>query len=477
MNSMPQSIRITRPSPFALAAAWLVACMLAWAITCRAEAPRRPNILVIVADDMGYSDVGMQGCRDIPTPNIDSLARGGVRFTQAYVSGAYCSPSRAGLMTGRYQERFGHEFNAGTREGLPLTEVTMADRLRAAGYATGLVGKWHLGERPEFQPQNRGFDEFFGFLGAEHTYFPAHGDQLTGKEEVGGWVRRGSKVIGEENYLTDAFAREALGFIDRHAAQPFFLYLAFNAVHSPLHATDKYLSRFPQIKDRTRQIYAAMLSAMDDAIGGVLADLRARHLEENTLIFFFSDNGGPTYPNYKLVDFTPEVFAVESLHGVNVNGSINAPLRGSKRQLLEGGIRVPFVVQWKGTLPAGKVEERPIIQLDVLPTALAAAGLNVSASWNLDGVNLLPFINGANSEIPHETLYWRFGRQRAIRHGDWKLVKLDEKPFQLYHLSEDLGETRDLASEQPAKAAQLQSLLDQWLDQLPPPLWIRPKLM
>lgn len=455
----------------------MVVLVQAVTLTGRADPARRPNILVIVADDMGYADVGMQGCRDIPTPNIDALARNGTRFTQAYVSGAYCSPSRAGLMTGRYQERFGHEFNAGTREGLPLTETTMADRLKAAGYATGLVGKWHLGEQPQFQPQQRGFDEFYGFLGAEHTYFPAHGDQLTGAEEVGGWIRRGTKVIGEDGYPTDAFAREAVSFIDRHAAHPFFLYLAFNAVHSPLHATGKYLARFAHIEDRTRRIYAAMLSAMDDAIGDVLARLRAHHLEENTLIFFFSDNGGPTYPNYKLVDFTPEVFAVESLHGVNVNGSSNAPLRGSKRQLLEGGIRVPFVVQWKGTLPAGKVEERPIIQLDVLPTVLAAAGVEASPAWNLDGVNLLPFIKGTDSSRPHETFYWRFGRQRAIRHGDWKLVKWDEKPFQLYHLSEDLGETHDLAAEQPAKTAELQSLLDQWLNQLPPPLWVRPKLM
>ncbi|MBP7141565.1 MAG: sulfatase [Opitutaceae bacterium] len=455
-----------------LAALALILTVTSWAGT-----QRHPNILVIVADDMGYADVGMQGCRDIPTPNIDALARGGVRFTQAYVSGAYCSPSRAGLMTGRYQQRFGHEFNAGVREGLPVTEVTMADRLKAAGYFTGLVGKWHLGEQPEFHPQSRGFDEFFGFLGAEHTYFPAHSAQLTGKEEVGGWIRRGRKVIGEETYLTDAFAREAVSFIDRHAAQPFFLYLAFNAVHSPLHATEKYLSRFAHIEDRTRRIYAAMLSAMDDSIGDVMTTLRAHHLEENTLIFFFSDNGGPTYPNYKLVDFTPEVFAVESLHGVAVNGASNAPLRGSKRQLLEGGIRVPFVVQWKGTLPAGIVEERPVIQLDVLPTALAAAGVEASPGWGLDGVNLLPYINGSISGRPHETLYWRFGRQRAVRHGDWKLVKWDEKPFQLYHLSEDIGETHDLAGAEPKKAAELQTILNKWLDRLPPPLWIRPKLM
>jgi arylsulfatase A-like enzyme len=294
-----------------------------------AEAARKPNILLIVSDDQGYADLGVQGCKDVPTPNLDALANAGIRCTNGYVSGPYCSPTRAGLMTGRYQTRFGHEFNPGAKNansGLPLTETTLADRLKAAGYKTGLVGKWHLGDEPKFHPQKRGFDEFFGFLGGAHSYFPAKGPD----------VLRGTETAHEKEYLTDALAREAVAFIDRHKAEPFFLYLAFNAVHTPMHATDSRLAKFDGIKDQQRRTYAAMLMAMDEAIGKVMEKVRAEKMEEDTLIGFISDNGGPT------------------MQGTTINGSINTPLRGSKRTTLEGGIRVPFFVAWKGHLPAGK---------------------------------------------------------------------------------------------------------------------------
>src|SRR5688500_2379028 len=366
----------------------------------------RPNIVVIVADDMGYADVGFHGSRDIPTPNMDALAMGGIRFTNAYVSGPYCSPTRAGLMTGRYPQRFGHEFNPnGTSEsGLPLDQVTMAERLKAVGYRTALFGKWHLGSAPSRHPLERGFDEFFGFLGGEHSYFGV-------MPAAGGPIFDGKEPAAPIEYLTDALAGRAARFIEQQGSRPFFLYLAFNAVHTPMHATDKYLARFAHIADERRRTYAAMLSAMDDGIGRTVAALRAAGLEENTVVFFFSDNGGPTMPT------------------TTVNGSSNAPLRGSKRQTWEGGIRVPFIISWKGHLAAGTTDARPIIQLDVLPTALAAAGVEPRLDWKLDGVNLLPFLTGKAVGTPHDALYWRLGGMMAIRKGDWKLVKTREGAF------------------------------------------------
>lgn len=403
---------------------------------------RKPNILIILADDMGYADAGFQGSKDIPTPNLDALAKRGVRCTNGYVSGPYCSPTRAGLMTGRYQTRFGHEFNpGGAQQGLPLSETTIAQRLRALGYVTGLVGKWHLGAAAKMQPTARGFQEFFGFLGGAHSYINGDG------------IQRNGEPAKEQAYLTDAFGREALSFIDRHANEPFFLYLAFNAVHTPMQATDKYLDRFPNIKKGQRRTYAAMLSAMDDAVGLVLAKLREKGIEEDTLIFFFSDNGGPT------------------MAGTTINGSINFPLRGSKRQLLEGGIRVPFLVAWKGKLPAGTTFDHPVISLDVLPTALAAAGRTVPAEWKIDGVNLLPYLEGKNLQPPHEILFWRFGTQLAVRKGDWNIVRYNDTGIHLYNLKQDIGQATNLAARNPQKLQELKDAWDSWNEGNVRPLW------
>ena len=456
--------------------ACVIFAAIAAAQTLAADGPSKPpNVVILLADDLGYADVGFHGVKDVATPHIDSLANHGVRFTNGYVSGPYCSPTRAGLATGRYQSRFGHEFNPGApieggNVGLPVTETTLASRLKAAGYATGAVGKWHLGAGPQFHPQQRGFDEFFGFLGGAHTYFA---------EETKS-ILRGEKVVVEKEYLTDAFAREAVAFIDRQKEHPFFLYLAFNAVHTPLDATDERLQRFASIQDKQRRTYAAMLTALDEAIGRVLDKLRSSGIEDNTLIFFFSDNGGPT------------------MLTTSINGSQNDPLRGSKRTTLEGGVRVPFVIQWKEKLPAGKADDRPIIQLDVLPTALAAAGVPIAPEWKLDGVNLLPYLSGENAGKPHDTLYWRFGPQRAIRQGDWKLVQYDttadlksadaettEKarrgrpsvsPPKLYNLAEDIGETKDLAAAHPEKVEELEAAWQAWNAGLVAPLWGPPQL-
>ncbi len=416
-----------------------------------ASAPaRRPNILLIVADDLGYADLGVQGCKDVSTPNIDSIARNGVRFTNGYVSCPVCSPTRAGLMTGRYQQRFGHEFNPGppaqaqVNFGLPLTEVTIADRLKSLGYRTGIFGKWHLGYRPEYLPQKRGFDEFFGFAGGAHSYLDALRDKANP-------ILRGAEPVEEKSYLTEAFAREAVSFIDRHYGDPFFVYLPFNAVHTPMETTEKYLSRFGSIPDQRRRTFAGMLSAMDDAVGQVLAKLREKKVEENKLIFFVSDNGGPT----------------------QANTSRNDPLRGYKGQVFEGGIRVPFMVQWKARLPKGRVYDQPVIALDIHPTAVAAAGGEIPASSRLDGVNLIPHVAGAEKKAPHDRLFWRFGPQAAIRMGEWKLVRLEGGPPQLYNLAQDIGEKNNLAAGQPEKLKQLQAAFDEWNSQLAAPLWQR----
>jgi arylsulfatase A-like enzyme len=429
---------------------------------------KKPNIVVIVADDLGYGDIGVHGCKDVPTPHIDSLAKHGVRCTSGYVSGPYCSPTRAGLMTGRYQQRFGHEFNTGPATdanidiGLTLSEVTIAQLLQAQGYRTAMVGKWHLGHAAKFNPVNRGFQDYFGFLGGAHPYI------AMAKGHKG--IFRGLKEVEEKEYLTDAFDREALAFLDKHGKEPFFLYLAYNAVHGPLQATDKYLNRFPNIQDQKRKTYAGMLSAMDDSIGKVLAKLRDLNLEEDTLIFFISDNGGPP-----------------------VNASNNGPLRGYKATTWEGGIRVPFLIQWKGMLPANKTYDHPVIQLDILPTCLAACNADVKHKNKLDGVNLLPHLLDKKTAAPHAALYWRFGAQMAIRMGDWTLVKANEKkadgakgpnPKQgklslegamLFNLKEDLGQKTDLAAKNAAKVKELTAAWEQWNGELVAPAWGAPK--
>jgi arylsulfatase A-like enzyme len=427
---------------------------------------RRPNILVILADDLGYADIGVHGCTDIPTPHIDALARDGVRCSSGYVSGPYCSPTRAALLTGRYQQRFGHEFNpallrqGGMGQGLHPDEVTLARRLKDAGYATGLVGKWHLGEEDKFHPLNRGFGEFFGFLAARHDY-------VRTDDTTYGPVYRGRERVGFDGYLTDVLAGEAAAFIDRHRDEPFFLYLAFNAVHTPLQATEPALRQFAGIKDPTRRTHAAMTAKLDEAVGRVLGKLRDAELEERTLVFFLSDNGGP-------------------INKFAANGSRNTPLRGSKGDTWEGGIRVPFLVRWKGRLPAGKVYDRPVIQLDIHATALATAGVEVKPARKLDGVDLLPYLEGKNASPPHDALYWRFGEQMAIRMGDWKLVRADlatDKEFgdlaakpMLFNLAEDIGEKNDLAATHRQKAKEMTEVWQRWNEGLVPPAWPHPAL-
>jgi len=400
----------------------------------------KPNIIVIVSDDMGYADLGCYNKNtEIPTPNIDSIAANGVRFTNGYVSCPVCSPTRAGLVTGRYQQRFGYYTNSHSRVGLPLTQVTIADVLKSAGYVTGMVGKWHLGMTADYHPFKRGFDEFFGFLGGAHDYF----DPLLGSDNS---ILRGTEPYDEKEYLTDAFTREAVSFIERHCRERFFLYLTYNAVHTPMQAPERYQDKFEYIEDPNRRIYAGMLTALDDGVGEVLAKLREFGLEENTLVFFVNDNGGSAK-----------------------NSSIDYPLRGKKGSMWEGGIRVAFMVQWPYRLKDGVAYDHPAIALDILPTAAAVAGAEVPGDRVMDGVNLLPYLMGRDKGAPHETLFWWMGSDYALRKGNWKLTREQGEP-QLFDLASDIGEEHNLAAEQPEKLEELETLYAEWSSQMGEPI-------
>jgi len=422
----------------------LLAVVLAPLVSAVAAATARPpNLVIFYADDLGWGETGAQGNPEIPTPHIDSIARNGIRFTSGYVAATYCSPSRAGLMTGRYPTRFGHEFNTvANTVGLRADQTTMATRLKALGYATAAVGKWHLGNQPENRPTRRGFDEFFGTLNNTPFFHPTNFIDSRISNEV-------REVTDPNFYTTDAYADRAVDWLTRNQGKPWFLYLPFNAQHAPLQSPAKYLERFPKITDEKRRLFAAMMSAMDDAIGRVMAKIREQGQEENTLVFFISDNGGPTASTT----------------------SGNGPLRGFKMTTFEGGPRIPFLAQWKGKWPAGRTYDYPVMNLDVLPTIIAAAGGKPEASWQLDGVDLTPHLTGANPARPHETLYWRYGPQWAIRHGDLKLVvsKGGSGRPELYDLATDLGESKDLAAAQPAKVKELQAMWDKWSAEQAPP--------
>jgi arylsulfatase A-like enzyme len=410
---------------------------------------KQPNILIILTDDQGYHDVGFHGVTDIPTPHLDSLARNGVQCSNAYVTCSVCSPSRAGLLTGRYQNRFGHENlppPGNPNAGLPVQEITLATLLQSAGYQTAALGKWHLGTNSAlFHPNLRGFQSFFGFLDAQHDYFNYGGPDP---------IQDNGQPVQGNQYLTQAITARAVSFIESHVEDPFFLYLAYNSPHAPNQAPQEYLDRFAYIQNPLRRGYAAKLSAMDDGIGQILQTLRQHHLERDTLIFYLTDNGGP-------------------LTQLGPNGADNTPLVGEKTQLYEGGIRVPFVVQWKGHLPRGTTYDFPVIALDIFPTALAAAGVEVPKDRVYDGVNLVPYLSGENPDPPHDMLFWRQGggRDFAARGLQYKVVRHNNGPVQLFDLQSKAGETQDLAAERPRVLARLLRAYQEWNSQMIAPLW------
>lgn len=439
----------------------LLGSIAALGVLSLAPAHARPNLIIVLTDDQGYHDVGFNGCTDIPTPHLDTLARQGARFTNGYVTYTVCSPSRAGLLTGRYPQRFGHERNPrwephNPASGLPRSEQTLADVLGRAGYRTGLIGKWHLGAHPDLHPLRRGFHEFFGMLGGGHRYFPEEltlRDATEATNEAQSYrlqIVRDEAPLPTTQYLTDEFSDEAVRFVERHRDGPFFLLLAYHAPHAPLQASEKYLDRFPGIKDPRRRTYAAMVSAVDDGVGRVLAKLRELGLEENTLVAFLSDNGGPP----------------------DANASDNTPLRGAKGSPWEGGWRVPFALQWPGRIPAGLVYEQPVLSLDLFATIAALAGAPADPARPLDGVNLMPYLTGENPGAPHEMIYLRMHDRGAfaVRRGDHKLVIPErDAPAQLFNLRSDIAESRDLASAHPEILQDLERRRAAWNAQLVPP--------
>lgn len=401
----------------------------------------KPNIVVIVADDLGYADVlfNPRHAKEVTTPHLDSLAKQGVICRQGYVSGHVCSPTRAGLMTGRYQQRLGLYTGGEAGSGLPMSETIFPQHLKAAGYATGQFGKWHLGPTPEWSPALRGFDEVFGFLGrGAHDYFKL--------DDPADPIYRGTEPVKEKGYLTDRLGEEASAFIARHKARPFFVYLAFNAVHAPLQAPPDEIAKF-NTGNTDRDTLLAMGKRLDDAIGRIVGTLKGEGVWENTLLFFISDNGGPL-----------------------AQSADNAPLRGGKHTDYEGGIRVPFLVCWPARLRPGELEA-PVFSLDILPTALAAAGVGALDGKSFDGQNILPLLHGESAPTPRN-LFWCSGSEEgwwAVRSGDWKLVG-EKGKIGLFDLAKDVSEASDLAAQMPEKVAELTRLHDAWLADMARPV-------
>lgn len=467
-----------------------------------AAAAKRPNVIVILADDLGYNDLSSFGNTVLQTPNIDSLGIEGTRFTQAYSSAPICSPSRAGLVTGRYQQRFGFEYLvpqsdgkpvnpadyqkfiqqaektgsfleqltisrqefAAIPKGLPSTEISIGELFKRNGYNTAVIGKWHLGETAGFEPQKRGFDYHYGFYSGLTLYAPEGTPGIVdwhlpwALSERAAWHRNGSNglvrnnqpIVEDKEFLTDKFADEAIAYIEKNKDKPFFLYLPFNAPHDPFQAKKSDFDKYASVKDTTVRVYYGMITGLDNAIGRINHKLKQLGLDKNTLVVFTSDNGGATY----------------------TRATDNKPLRGGKLSHFEGGINIPFFIKYPGKVPAGKEYNLPVSNLDIFSTAAAVAGLELPKDVEYDGTNLIPFVTGAKTTRPHDVLFWRNGYSKAVRKGDWKLyVNTRNQKLLLYDLSKDRSETTDLSAQHPELVKELQSALDQWEHKVKSPTW------
>lgn len=421
-----------------------------------APAHRPPNVVVIFVDDLGIGDVGCYGAKDIPTPHIDSIATNGVLCKQGYVTAPQCAPSRAGLLTGRYQQKFGFEFNPPVKQsfelGLPRSEAMIFSRMKDYGYRTGVVGKWHLGRGEGYCPWDRDVDYFYGVLDGTSWYFPPYdwAARFLGLDDITDIHRNNHLFVEREaDYITDAFARECVEFIRRNSTgeEPFFLYAPFTAPHVPILSHKRHKDRVTHIEDEKRREYAAVVVALDDAVGRILAELKEQKVWDNTLLFFISDNGAGS-----------------------ADGGSNAPFRGYKGNLLEGGIRVPYLVQWPEKLAAGRIFDHPVSTLDVAATSIAAASHAGATKEKgdrpgLDGVDLIPYLSGQRPEAPHSFLFYKlfaWTNAWAVRHSDWVLIGENTDEGQLYNLADDPSQTKNLARNYPELSDRLRAAWEGW---------------
>lgn len=459
----------------------------------------RPNILLILVDDLGKHDISVYDPQGVPTPNIQSLASEGILFTEANSSSSVCSPSRAGLFTGRYQQRYGFERQPMNRyarnrmeyfivdhfvntdpmrlvgpmakvpreiipdQGIPVSEILLQEVLQRAGYRTGLCGKWHLGYSDPFKPNARGFDYHYGFYEAFSLYAPTGTDGIEEfrhdyyanrhiwKQEREGTcaIRLNDSIVQDEGYLTFSIASQSIDFIDRCSDDPFFLVAAFSAPHTPFQVPAEYYDRFPEVEDRNKRVYYGMIAALDDAVGEILRALEQRGMDQNTLIIFVSDNGGATYT------------------GATENG----PLKAGKFSQFEGGVNVPMIIRWKEKDVEGMVYDQPVSLLDLFSTALSAAGISLPSDRTIDGVDLFKCVGDPES-IPHEYTFWRTDFNRAVRTPEWKLIwnERDGQVF-LYRITQDKGERENLAGHYPEVVSDLMERYDAWEREMQPPLW------
>jgi len=475
--------------------------------------PRPPNVILIMADDLGYNDISLTGtgAAGVPTPNIDAIGREGVSFSNGYAGNATCAPSRAALMTGRYPTRFGYEFTpTDTRlpawfptslfrpdamfarniasfpstwehkaifdeaaasaaappgaKGVPASEITIAEQMKSRGYHTIHLGKWHLGEARGMRPEDQGFDESLGFIIGGQMFLPEKDPNVVNSKQDFDPIDRflwanlpysvqfnGQPRFAPDRYMTDYLTEQALAGIRANRNRPFFMYLAYNAPHTPLQALKADYDALPQIEDHRLRVYAAMIRGLDRGVGKVMAELKRQGLDDNTLVIFSSDNGGAHYIGL------PEV---------------NRPFRGWKATFYEGGTHVPFMMRWPGKIAPGTTYAPMISHFDIYATAGAAAGATLPADRKVDGVDVLPFVTGRAPGVPHPELFWRSGKYRVVRQGDWKLQSLDlPRQDLLFDLKADPTEQRDVAAANPAVVAALKARLVAHDAEQRPPAW------